>query len=380
MRGNTKKNGPERDPGRILETIGEMMRFERSLVRRGGTDCPDMGVIRKMYRMEFNLRQRSRRAAARAARKGTVTPAERRRTARVVAAMCSMEMSLGKRGTSGQRRKLGRKPSRSVRLRREMERMNRVRQRPGRKKLPPLVFRIVECRDGRGIKTVGRYRSVEDAGEAFAALRRKSADVVFPCLTSGIRVRADIHYEYVLIEKCGREQESLRNEYGKYVRQETDVDGWVILDKFRFTPEETFWVWGMDNRRERKTFEWIYENIITAGLSERTEFKRVMVYRNKFLIRDDDGNLDMVICKTDGDAARFYTTLMTYVRKRKMRQILFFGDCDRRAEGPERIEGEIQAMTGWPMKKVKMHSNTFYASSERLLREIEERRNMSESD
>lgn len=361
---------------RTVRIIKYMMKLEKNATRN--KSCPAGSLIKIMMRMEETDRQRERRAAERAERKrASAGPSEKKAIERVIEAMYSMEESLGKRGTPGQRKRLGRKPSRSVRERREAEAMTRAGKKRGRKKLPPFNFWIVECRDGRGLRTVGKYRSVADAGEAFRELRRRSAGVVFPCLTSGIGVRADIHYEYILIERSDGEQELLRNEYGKYVPQETDIDGWVILDKFRFTPEETFWVWGLSNRGKRKTFEWIYENIITAGLTEKSDFKRVMVYRNKFLIRDDDGRLDMVICKTEGDAARFYSTLKAYARKKRMRQILFFGDCENRAEGAADIEEEIREMTGWTMKKVRMRSNTFYASSERILREIEEKRNTS---
>lgn len=377
MKKNTDAAVRASERRRTVRIIKYMMVLEKRAMRNKA--YPGAGVVEIMMKMEAADRQRKRRAAERAERMAAAAgPSEKRAIERVIEAMYSMESSLGKRGTPGQRKRLGRKPSRSVREMRAAEAMARTGKKRGRKKLPPFNYRIVECRDGRGLRTVGRYRTAMDAGEAFRELRKRSAGVVFPCLTSGIGVRADIHYEYILIERSDGEQELLRNEYGKFVPQETDIDGWVILDKFRFTPEETFWVWGLSNRGKRKTFEWIYENIITAGLTERSDFKRVMVYRNKFLIRDDDGKLDMVICKTEGDAARFYSTLKAYARKKRMRQILFFGDCENRAEGAADIEEEIREMTGWTMRKVRMRSNTFYASSERILREIEEKRNASD--
>ena len=66
----------------------------------------------------------------------------------------------------------------------------------------------------------------------------------------------------------------MRNEYGKLVEQNLNIDGWVVIDKYRYNIEETFWVWGYKNKNDRKTFLWIYENIILSNIISSYDFKR----------------------------------------------------------------------------------------------------------
>jgi hypothetical protein len=118
--------------------------------------------------------------------------------------------------------------------------------------------------------------------------------------------------------------------------------------------EETFWVYGFDPVRGRKTFEWIYLNIIIGNIETKFDIKRVMLYKNKIVVKDDAGNLDIVFCKTIGDAIRFYNLLNEWVTKRKNRQVMMLGDYSRIGDKRRALETELMDKTGWTKRKIQM--------------------------
>lgn len=223
--------------------------------------------------------------------------------------------------------------------------------------LPEVKFKIISCRNGIQNKFIGGYRTSSEAYEEFKKLRKLDENVVFPAMYTGTRYTKNVIDEYVLIEKTEREHAGLRNEYGKIVEQKVNVEGWKVVDKFRYKKEETFWVWGYDNKKERKEFTWIYENVVLNGITDM-DFKRVMIYKNKLLIKDDNGYLDLIICKNESDCARFYNKLEEVVRKDKVRQVIFVGDACSTLKKKRAIEAEIMEFTGWNEKKTKMNSTT----------------------
>ena len=97
-----------------------------------------------------------------------------------------------------------------------------------------------------------KFRNSEDAFEALEKLKEQDKNIIFPIEVKGkdrLSVAID---EYLLIEKSENENLFMRNEYGKLIEQKTDIDGWRILDKFKFKQEETFWIYGYDNKKDRK--------------------------------------------------------------------------------------------------------------------------------
>ena len=154
----------------------------------------------------------------------------------------------------------------------------------------------------------------------------------------------------------------LRNEYGKLVEQRTDLEGWEIIDKFRNNVEETFWVWGYDSRSDRKTFTWVYDNLLICGGFNLYEYRRVFTFRNKLLVRYDDTSLEFVVCKGESDAIRLYNELQTRAKKDGVKQLIFLGDKSEYSKETEKLISEIMEMTGWSKKKVSMRNTAYYST------------------
>ena len=152
----------------------------------------------------------------------------------------------------------------------------------------------------------------------------------------------------------------LRNEYGKLVEQRTNIDGWIVLDKFRYQIEETFWVYGYDNRSDRKTFTWIYDNLLKNNIEYIYDYKRILIYKNKIVIKHDDGYIDLIFCKSPSDAISFYNQLESWVKRDKIKQVLFIGDYSSISPKRKQLENEIMELTGWPRAKVQMKGTTKY--------------------
>ena len=189
-------------------------------------------------------------------------------------------------------------------------------QKRGPKTLCQFSYKIISCCNGKQNKFIGKYRSSEEAYLVFEQLKKQDENVIFPISntrTDG-KIKNSIN-EYILIEKNDGENTLLRNEYGKLVEQKLNKEGWIIRDKFRYKIEEKFWVWGYNNRSERKTFIWIYENIVLENFNNYFDFKRVLVYKNKIVIKHDSGKVDIIFCKNESDAINFYNLLEDFLKK-----------------------------------------------------------------
>ena len=253
------------------------------------------------------------------------------------------------------------------------------------KKVPlPFAYKIILCRNGVQSNFIGKYKTSEAAYEKFNELKQENEKVIFPALLIGLNGKHEIENlieEYLLIEQNDDENSLLRNEYGKLVEQKLNISGWTVLDKFRRIKEEDFYVYGYHPRWGRKTFQWIYDNIVTSNINSKYDFKRVCMLLNKIVIKDDNNNMNLIICKSDSDAARFYNLLEQWVKKNKEKQILMVGDYTPVGSRRKKLEEEIMALTGWPIKKVQMRFTTFYKSEKNKKKKLnEEKANNNETN
>lgn len=229
-------------------------------------------------------------------------------------------------------------------------------------KLPPFTYRIVSCVNHKQKKIIGDYRYENVAYNVFSDLKKTNVGIVFPSqFYSGDEVAQNMVCEYVLLTSNDVDKPMYyRDEYGKIREARTDSEKWKILDKFQYYIEETFWVFGYDKVSDRKTFMWIYDNILLDGIELSYDYKRVMVYMNKLVIKEDNGHIDIVICKCEDDSVRMYNMMSEMARKDKIKQILFIGDFSEISEKRRRLEKELIDVTGWSLKKIQMRNQTYY--------------------
>ena len=234
-----------------------------------------------------------------------------------------------------------------------------IKKSPGRHALLPFNYKIISCRNGIQNKFIGKYRTFEDAYNVFNELKFNDKNIIFQSVITGDDKMKNSVDEYIIIEKTDSKPNVLRNEYGKLVEQNVNKDGWVVIDKFRYKREETFWVYGYNSKNDRKTFLWVYNNLVVND-SDGFNFKRVFLYKNKLIIKDDIENIEMVLCKDVSDAVRMYNKIEEWVKIDKNKQILFLGDFSDIGDRRRKLEDELIKLTGWSKKKVQMKTTTYY--------------------
>jgi hypothetical protein len=268
-----------------------------------------------------------------------------------------LEKEERKRKSVPKKRKVGRPKKRGPKKKRKY-----VSRKPkiDRRTLNVYDYKVVSCHNGKQDGYYGAFVKMEDAYETVEQLLEESKGVIFPARVQITDRIINSRDEYLILEKNrygDKEAPLLRNEYGKLVRQETNSDTWIVLDKFPYEVEETFWVYGYDPVRGRKTFEWIYYNILLYGIETAYDIKRVMLYKNKVIIKDDAGNLDIVFCKTVSDGIRFYNMLSEWSAKRKLKQIMFLGNYSEIGDKRRKLEAELMEKTGWTIRKIQMSTS-----------------------
>ena len=265
-----------------------------------------------------------------------------------------------KRLKEKKKRPVGRPKKRGPKKKRK-KKIEKIPQKVGPKFQKPYSYKIISCRNGVQNKFIGRYRDIKEAYDVFNALKTQDNNVIFPSNITGIHQIENSVDEYILIEKNEDKTSTLlRNEYGKFVEQTTNKNGWIIIDKFRYKREEEFWVYGYNSKNDRKTFLWIYNNLIISDLYDNLDFKRIFLYKNKIVIKNDANEIDLVLCKDESDAVRFYNKTEEWIKRDKIKQVLFMGDYSSISDRRRKLEDELIALTGWTKKKVQMKNNTYY--------------------
>lgn len=218
-------------------------------------------------------------------------------------------------------------------------------------------YKLVSCHNGKQNGYIGAYVNVEEAYEDIERLLKENKNIIFPARVQIGEKIEESRDEYLLLERNrhgDKEEPMLRNAFGKLVRQETNSDTWIVLDKFPYEVEETFWVYGYDPLRGRKSFDWIYYNIIIGNIETKFDIKRIMLYKNKIVVKDDAGNLDIVFCKTMSDAIRFYNLVNERVTKDRVRQVMMLGNYSLIGDKRRVLEDELVRRTGWTKRKIQM--------------------------
>lgn len=224
---------------------------------------------------------------------------------------------------------------------------------------PVFDFKIVSCLNGKQNGHVGQYHDYTEAIAKFHELEKQNSEIVFPRRYINGAEMVTSKDEYLMLEKnrFGDKKDGVvRNEYGKYiVTKIINNEKWIVREKMKRLVEETFWVYGYDPKTDRKTFAWIFDNIILSPSSNKYNVIRVLVYKNKLIVRYDDKDLNMILCKNRSDAIRMYNLISDKTDKNK--QIFCLGSYDIISEKRRDLEAEIMELTGWPKTKIQRAIN-----------------------
>lgn len=247
-------------------------------------------------------------------------------------------------------------------------------KKPGRKKVPkkrgrswqePWDFKIVRCTFHKQDEFIGRYHNAAEVEEVRQILEEKNNNVVFPVkYVNSSRLSKDRYNttefvsEYLILKKIRNEEDKisvtkLRDEYGRLVPHTTNSDKWMVYDKIVCLKEEHFWVYGYNPIKDRKTYTWIFDDMIVAeSEADKSVVIQLTVYKNKLITSYDSQRIRFVICKNQADAVRLYNQLLADVNKHKLRHILFMGQETSYSQQGKRLIQQIADLTGWKYSKI----------------------------
>lgn len=232
-----------------------------------------------------------------------------------------------------------------------------VSKKPKIRKVRRCDFKIVATLNGKQKEFIGNYSTSEEAYNKFKELQKLNDDVIFPRKVINAGKLKESHDEYLILQKNrygDLKPGQLRNEFGKVVEQQTNSSIWEVFDKCERLVEETFWVYGKCPKTDRKTFKWIYENKLIANLINSYDIERIILYKNKLIIKHDELPMDIIICKNISDGIRLYNLLEEWCKKNK--QIFFLGNYNKVSDKRRQLEAELIELTGWDKRKIQCPS------------------------
>lgn len=232
-----------------------------------------------------------------------------------------------------------------------------VSKKPKIRKVRRCDFKIVATLNGKQKEFIGKYSTSEEAYNKLKELQKLNDDVIFPRKVINAGKLKESRDEYLILQKNRHgdlKPGQLRNEFGKVVEQQTNSSVWEIYDKCERLVEETFWVYGKCPKTDRKTFKWIYENKFIANLINSYDIERVILFKNKLIIKHDELPMDIIICKNMSDGIRLYNLLEEWCKKNK--QIFFLGNYNKVSDKRRQLEAELVELTGWDKRKIQCPS------------------------
>lgn len=221
------------------------------------------------------------------------------------------------------------------------------------------VFQIIITHNNKQVEYIGTFNSEIKALKKFKEMQENNEKVKFPVYYVSGKYIESARYEIVIIKKRLNENDpkttKLRNQHGEFVEHTTTNENWVVFDKSPYFKEETFWVYGYHPLVQRKTFDFICDNILKPLCNNKKNGTTIIVYNNKLII-DSLEKMELVICKNKSDCIRLYNLIESSAKNKKLRYINYGGDWSCSKNGKQTCINKIQHLTNWNLAKIKRTS------------------------
>ena len=246
------------------------------------------------------------------------------------------------------------------------------KKKRGPKKKKPIVphvyvglkrpYHIITTNNGVQLQDVYSAVSLSVALKKMKELQDEyNKDVKFPVRFISSREEktfTEADYRLMLIKKKEPSDTfngKFKNEYGKYIECVTDNDNWTFIDELPYMVEETFWVYGYNPKKQRKTFQFIIDELIVSDIHDKYFLKQIAIYKNKLLISSIN-KLDMVICKNHMDSVRLYNEIHNFTEENKIKYITFAGDINKKTISFDIWYQKIEQLTHWTKRKINKNT------------------------
>jgi hypothetical protein len=204
--------------------------------------------------------------------------------------------------------------------------------------------------------------NIDVAIKKMKALQQEyNKDVSFPVRYVSSRSEktfTEADYRLMIIKKkepTDTYQGKFRNDYGKYVDCITDNENWIFIEELPYMVEETFWVYGYNPKCQRKTFKFIFDELVISKVSDKHFIKQIAVFKNKLLIASTD-KLDMVICKNHADSVRLYNEIARVSEEKKLKYVIFGGDINKKMISFDIWYKKMENLTHWTWRKLNKNT------------------------
>lgn len=171
--------------------------------------------------------------------------------------------------------------------------------------------------------------------------------------------RIDTKWEVIIVQRLSDEEDDnvtqFRNDDGKFVNVEiVDKQLYKVIARDEWYVEEHFYVYGYHPKKDRKTYQFILDNLILNKLEEINDVIQIITVKNKLIISHSD-DFDFVMCKNSEEAERLYTALQSDDALKKNKDVIFFGSVTSR-NSVGAIYDKIEEKTGWDRTLIKKTS------------------------
>lgn len=224
--------------------------------------------------------------------------------------------------------------------------------------MPKCNFQIYIINNNKKIDFIKCFSTEKQVNKHFMEMLEENKKVVFPKEYLNTDIIEPCNYELLIIKRKGKDESNItkiRDCYGDLIDHETDSENWVVYDKAPYKIEEEFWVYGYSPLHQRKTFNFIYNEIVLPKTKNKNNFLNFIVFKNKLLIETMETQ-DMVICKNKSDCIRLYNELQKKCfEDKRCKYYMFCGDWGNGYKNKyyynKAIE-KIHNLTSWDRVKI----------------------------
>lgn len=220
-------------------------------------------------------------------------------------------------------------------------------------------YSIYITKNYKKVRTIGKACLKSNAYRMYnEAIEANRANINFPKSLEGIgkdrKTDKDLKYEIVMIKKVGEGEEtvaSFRNEEGKFI--ENIIEGkesHVIVEKDDWYVEETFPIYGLHPQKQKKTYDYILNELILSKVTNPYDMRRIVKYNNKLIIQYLE-DFDFLVCYNEKQCSDLYEKLESDITKKKIKYVVFMGSIV-----PQLVSDWIdrfEEKTGWTRSKTK---------------------------
>lgn len=211
-------------------------------------------------------------------------------------------------------------------------------------------YQIIILKNNERLYTVSNHYTQESAIRKYNKMLEENKEIVFPIKFLNVEKIESVKYHIAIIKRKTDTDDDipkLRNDYGEYVDHVVvDNDEWIMFEKEEYKFEESFWVYGYNPHYYRKTFMWIYEELVKKHANNKRDILSIGYYKNKVLF-ETINHIDMVICKNKDDGIRLFSLLDDYVQNDKLKYIMFIGNLAATRNQASKVRDKIQSFTHW---------------------------------